>query len=153
MNQNQLPLTGDSAIVADVIRKRAPDLLTRGFEFTRTTLEGSKKTVECAVFHFENKKNGLRLNISFSAAAQGLNGGFVALITKPVNRKLDVEDYLKRRGRNVDAFFSYRDPTTDVRFFAESFVDTLIGALDSELRPVVEGKTFEETPIDWGGYR
>lgn len=154
MTQQHVSLTGDSAIVAAAINARAPELLARGFEFVSTTLEGSPKTGQFPSFNFVNRKTGLQLTISFSPAPQGLNGGFIVLITKPVNRKLDVEEYLKRRGRkDLESVFTYRDPATDIRKFAESFVDALTRALDAELRPVLEGKVFEETPIDWGGYR
>ena len=154
MNQNQPALSGDSALVSEVIKTRAPKLLARGFEFTGTTLEGSSKLGQFPVFHFLHKKSGLRLSISFSPAEQDLNGGFIVLITKPVNRRLDVEDFLKRKGRtSVEPFFTYRNGGTDVRRFAEALLDVLDSAFDTELKPVLEGKTFEETPIDWGGYR
>jgi len=29
----------------------------------------------------------------------------------------------------------------------------LDGLLDTDLKPIIDGTTFEETPIDWMGYR
>jgi hypothetical protein len=96
----------------------------------------------------------MEIDISFVAATKGLNGGFTVLIIKPVNHKLSVEAYLKSHGREIlTGFFTYHDPTTDVRSFADSFLRMLVGLLDGDLKPILDGKTFEETPIDWMGYK
>lgn len=154
MNQLQVALTGDSAVVHEVVRQHAPAFSSKGFELNGVTLEGSPKLSLFPVFHFLNKSTGMRIDISFFAAANGRNGGFTALLIKPVNHKLDVEDYLKQRGRTeIGSFFTYRDPETDIRKFTNSFLLMLESSFEKELRPILEGKTFEETPIDWMGYR
>jgi hypothetical protein len=33
------------------------------------------------------------------------------------------------------------------------FLQVLGGLLDADLKPILEGKTFEEIPIDWVGYK
>ena len=76
------------------------------------------------------------------------------MICPPDNRKLNVRDYLDRHGRSeTSASFTSDDPTRGLREFAESTVRTLLGLFDNELKPIVEGKRFEETPIDWQGYK
>ncbi len=75
------------------------------------------------------------------------------MISTPDNRKLNVHDYLVLHGRSDMARLLTDDAPTDVRAFSESSVRMLIGLLDNELKPIVEGKTFEETPIDWDGYK
>jgi hypothetical protein len=90
----------------------------------------------------------------FFAAANGLNGGFLVQIEKPVNKSLNVKDYLKLHGhQELDKLFNYRDPTTDVRSFAESFFQMLCRLFNEDLKPVLDGETFEETPTDWMGYK
>jgi hypothetical protein len=125
-----------------------------GFELTEITLEGSPRLSQFPVFHYLNKQTGMRFHISFFAAKDGLNGGFTILIIKPVNRKLNVEDYLKRRERNeLTSFFTYPDAKTDVRKFANNFLQMFCKLLDTDLKPIIDGQTFEETPIDWQGYK
>lgn len=154
MNPSEIVLTGDYAIVSEVVRQHAPSFATYGFEFTGASLEGSPKLEQFPDFHFLNKRAGMQIHVSFSAARAGRSGGFVALIENPVNRKLDVEDFLKLHGRDeLTKFFTYRDPNTDVRSFADSFFHMLSALLDTDLKPILDGKTFEETPIDWMGYR
>jgi hypothetical protein len=154
MNQVEVALTGDYAVVNEVVRQYGPRFATHRFELTGVTLEGSPKLQPFPVFHLLNKQSGMRIDISFFAATGGLNGGFTVLILKPGNRKLDVEDYLKLHGREEPTnFFRYRDPITDVRSFANSFLQMLCGLLDEDLKPILDGKIFEETPIDWMGYR
>ena len=40
-----------------------------------------------------------------------------------------------------------------MRGFADAAVRTLLGLFDTELKAVLDGETFEETPIDWQGYK
>jgi hypothetical protein len=144
------PLAPDFAEVDQVVRAHAPEFAARGFVLTNVALEGSPESLLLLVFRFSNNAGALDLRISFFAASDGLNGGFNAMIIKPVNRKLDVADYLESRGRtDLQQSFIYNDPATDLHRFATSVVQTLLGLLDNELKPVIEGKTFEETPIDW----
>jgi hypothetical protein len=154
MNQAEVALTGDFATVNEVVRQHAPGFATRGFELTGVTLEGSPRLQRFPVFHFLNSRTRMRIDVSFFADARRQKGGFTVLIIRPVNRKLDVEDYLKLHGREeLSKSFSYREPNTDVRGFAESFFRMLGGLLDEDLKPIVDGKVFEETPIDWMGYK
>ena len=71
------------------------------------------------------------------------------MIVEPPNRKLVVLDYLESRGRSdLQELFTYGDPATDLRIFAESTIADAQASSDNGLKPIVEGKTFEETPID-----
>jgi hypothetical protein len=154
MNLDVLALVGDDSVVNEVVHQHAPGFAAHGFEFKEVTLEGSQALGRFPVFHFLNEQTRMRIDLSFSAAAQGLNGGFNVLIIKPENRKLDVEDYLKAHEREaLTKFFTYRDPATNVRSFADLFLQMLVGLLDRDLKPIIDGQAFEETPIDWMGYK
>jgi len=154
MNLDVLALTGDDSVVNEVIHQHAPAFAAHGFEFKEVTLEGSQELGRFPVFHFLNEHTAMGMDISFCAAVRGLNGGFTVLIIKPVNLKLDVEDYLKEHGREaLTKFFTYRDPATNVRTFADTFLVMLAGLLERDLKPILDGRIFEETPIDWMGYK
>jgi hypothetical protein len=154
MNLDGLTLAGDDATVNEVIRRHASAFAAHGFELNEVTREGSVELGRFPVFHFLNERTAMRIDISFCAATRGLNGGFTVLIIKPVNQKLDVEDYLKTHERKtLTKFFTYRDPETDVRGFTDTFLQMLGGLLDRDLKPIIDGETFEVTPIDWMGYK
>ena len=154
MNQVEAALTDEYAIVRDALYQHLAEFAAYGFEFVGATLEGSLELERFPMFRFRNQRTGMAIAISFFAARDGLNGGFTALLIKPVNRKLDVEDYLKLHGREeLSKYFRYRDPKTDVRAFADAFFQMLCDLLGKELQPILTGKTFEETPIDWQGYK
>lgn len=154
MDQLEATLTGDDAIVEKVVREHVPVFAELGFALTGYTLGGSPTLQHFPIFHFFNKRSGLRLDISFLAARAGLNGGFNVLIVAPRNRKLDVEDYLNRHKiEEPTGAFTYRDAKTDVRGFASAFLKVLLRLFETELKPVLDGETFEETPVDWMGYR
>jgi hypothetical protein len=147
------PHAADFAAVEETVRAHAAGFAERGFELTVVRSEDSA-LLPTRVFHFANTAAGLRLDLAFFPAANGLNGGFNILIIKPVNRKLDVEDYLARRGRgDISRAFTYRTSGIDMRRFADTAVRTLLDLFDTELKAVLDGETFEETPIDWQGYK
>ncbi len=154
MSMAELALTGDFAVVHEVVCRHVPAFVAHGFEFKGVTLDGSPESDRYPAFHFSSERSAMEIDISFFSAAGGLNGGFMVFIIKPVDHMLNVKDYLKLHGREALArFFSYRDPATDIRSFAETFLQMLGGLLDRDLKPIIEGRTFEETPIDWMGYK
>lgn len=154
MNLDVLALSGDDAVVNEVVHQYSAAFAAHGFDFKEVTLEGSQKLGRFPVFHFLSDRTAMRIDISFCAAVKGLNGGFTVLIIKPVNQKLDVEDYLKAHNREMlTPYFTYRDPSTNVRNFADTFLRMFTGLLDRNLKPVLDGRAFEETPIDWMGYK
>ena len=148
-----IPFTGDYAIVADVLRRRASVLGNKGFDFVDAVLQKSS-VIEHSIFRFMNKRTRMEIRVSFAPASAGLNGGFGVFITKPVDRRLNVEDYLKKHNKaELTKHFTYRDPATNILDFAESFLDILEKLFDTDLRPILDGTFFEETPIDWGDYK
>lgn len=148
------PLAGDFAIIGEIVQQHADDFTAHGFELSEITWKGSDKLGRNPVFKFLNQRTGITIRISFFPAKNGLNGGFVVMILKSANHRLDVEDYLKTHGRDeLTKFFTYRAPNTDVRAFAQAFFQTLGGLLNRELAPILRGETWEDTPIDWMGYK
>jgi hypothetical protein len=140
------------AVVNEVIRAHASEFAARGFTLTNVTMNPSQ-LIRSIVFHFTNDRAAPRLSVSSFLGRAGLKRGFNAMISTPDNRKLNVHDFLVRHGRSDMARLLTEDAPTDVRAFSESSVRMLIDLLDNELKPIVEGKTFEETPIDWQGYK
>lgn len=147
-------LTGDSAVVEEVVRQHAAEFGAQNFELTGVKLAGSAKLQIFPIFRFLNKRTGMAMDVSFFSASQGHQGGFGVLIVNPVNRKLSVKEYLRLHGRKELAQgFNYRDSSVDVRGFADSFIRTLLDLMSNDLKPILEGRVWEETPIDWMGYK
>jgi hypothetical protein len=154
MMQADPPLTGDFEIVGEIVGQHTENFSASGFEFAEVTWEGSPNLIRYPVFKFVNQRVGLSIRILFFPAQTGRNGGFVVSISKPVNHVLNVEDYLKFRGQeDFIPFFTYRDPNTDVRAFSEAFFQMLGRLLRGQLAPILQGKAWEDTPIDWMGYK
>jgi hypothetical protein len=141
------------AVVDEVVRAHAPEFAARGFTLMNVAVEGPPRLLRTIVFLFSNVRAGLLMDVSSFLGRAGLKRGFNAIISAPGNRTLNVHDYLVLHGRSDLARLLTNDAPMDVRAFSESTVRMLIGLLDDELKPIVEGKTFEETPIDWQGYK
>jgi len=152
MNVVDQSFTRELAVVEEVFHAYASEFASRGFTLMNVT--DRTPLTQSIVFHFSNARARLLLNVSFVVGVSGRRRGFVALICNADNRKLDVRDYLKLHGRSeISEMFTSDDPTRDVRSFTESTIRTLLQVFDNELKPIVDGKTFEETPIDWQGYK
>jgi hypothetical protein len=152
MNTVEQPSAPEFTVVAEVVRAHAPEFAARGFTLMNVT-ENPSQLIRSIVFHFSNARTDLFLDISSFLGRAGLKRGFNAMISTRDNRKLNVHEYLVLHGRSDMAELLTDDAPTDVRAFSESSVRMLIGLLDNELKPIVEGTTFEETPIDWQGYK
>jgi hypothetical protein len=146
-------LTGDFAIVGNIVQRYAAELATLGLDQTGATIEGSPRTLVFSVFHFLNQRTGMALDISFFPARHGRCGGFNAFLIRPGNHKLSVKEYLNLHGLGeATKTFTYREPM-DVRIFADIFLQSLIRLLEENLRSFLDGTAWEETPIDWMGYK
>jgi hypothetical protein len=139
------------AVVEDVVRTHTSGFAARGFTLINVTEGGTPPFVRSISFHFSNPGAGLLLDVSFFV---GRRRGFTALISKPGHGRLDVGDYLDLHGQSeMSALFTSDDPGTDVRAFAEATIRRLLGLLDNELKPIIDGQTWESTPIDWQGHK
>ena len=65
MNLDVLALTGDDAVVNEVVHQHTSEFAARGFEFREVTLEGSQELGRFPIFHFLNQQTGMRIDISF----------------------------------------------------------------------------------------
>jgi hypothetical protein len=154
VTQPNPPLTGSFAVVGDSVHQHLDEFARHGFKLSSVVWRGSDKLGRYPIFKFLNQRTGMAMRISFFPAQNGLNGGFVTMILKPVNHRLDVEDYLKMHAKSeLTRFFTYRDPNADLRVFAHAFLQMLDGLMAKELMPVLEGKVWEDTPVDWQGYK
>jgi hypothetical protein len=138
------------AEVADVVKMYAPEFAARGFTLHDVTVDGPPPSI---YFHFSNPRTDLLLDVSSFLARSSPKRGFNAMISTPDNRKLNVRNYLVRHGRSDVAELLTDNAPSDVRAFSEASIRLLLDLLDGELKPIVEGETFEETPIDWAGYK
>jgi hypothetical protein len=154
MTQVDMPITGDYQTVNNIVGEHAGEFFKHGFELGEVKWEGSTALGYFLVFHFVNQRTNMDIRIAFFPAEKGLNGGFTVMILNPAKHRLTVTDYLKLHGHEEPTrAFTYRDPNTDVRVFAQEFFRTLGELLRNELAPILEGKVWEDIPIDWMGYK
>jgi hypothetical protein len=152
MNIAEQSSAPEFAVVEEVFHAHASEFASRGFIFVKVT-DGTP-LVQSRGFEFWNAHAGLSLTVSFVVGVSGQRRSFNALIHKPDHGTLNVRDYLKLHGRaEMISVFTSDVPAAELRAFTETAVRTLLTLFDNDLRPVIEGKTFEETPIDWDGYK
>jgi hypothetical protein len=143
-----------NALIESVVREHTSEFAERGFKLNKVELANYPKGRTVPIFHFVNESTRLTMRISFIEALSGRNGGFTVLLVKPGNHKLNVEDFLKRHAmQDLATAFTYHGGDSEIRSFAESFIASLIRLMDGPLRPVFSGEVWEDTPIDWMGYK
>lgn len=122
-----------------------------GYQYDGTELSKDGSTL---LIKFRNPSSGMSIRLTFFAATGGRNGGFTAFIVRRDQASLDVAQFLRNRNlRSALQHFFYRDESTDVSTFASAFVQTLDDLLENELKDVVEGRRWENVPVDWMGLK
>jgi hypothetical protein len=147
-------VTNEVSIVYEVARTYLGDISAKGYSVRSVKVECKEQIPPCLSILFLNRKIFLELDISFFPARNGGNGAFLCRISKSNGQHLRVEDYLKIHGRHdLLPYFTYLDPKTDIATFANDFFKMLLALFHSDMKSIIEGKTFEETPIDWLSYK
>lgn len=152
MQRPPICTSGANAIVYDLVFGKSKDFQSLGLKLIEikqeNVLEERRKT--CFIF---NNDSYLVFELSFTEAKDGLNGHFTACLSHSKSH-LYVEDYLKLRNRDsLSEFSKYRDPNTDIRKFAETYLQKLLEVFRTDLKPILDGEPFESTPVDWGDYK
>lgn len=127
--------------------------IDRGYRLLDTFIERDKVLADGRVFVFQNDRAGRRIALtyyppkratrSFALSVEKPDGPYFTLRNYLSKHKHDaIEDRLMPKAGEVEDF--WRD------HFA-ALADLL--ATDSNLRAIIDGKTWEDVPIDWQGYK
>jgi hypothetical protein len=154
MSLSDTKISNENAVVYNIAQRYISYFFSRGYELSDVQVKEHKVIPQRLSLQFINEKIETELYISFFPAITGHNGAFTVMISKPVNQCLALSDYLKIHHRDdLLPYFTYHDSNTDIAVFADAFFKMLMELFDTDLKPIVDGTTFETTPIDWQGYK
>lgn len=125
-----------------------------GLVYKDHTLKEDSLTGPSVWFSFVNESNAMNVSFAISPPVGKRNGRFGTYIVTPSNRTLDVESYLRKHGLLKQAILlTYTDQVADLGSYFDTVLDTLETLFSSKLKPILEGKEWENIPFDWGPYK
>ncbi len=105
-------------------------------------------------FHFFNERSKLDLKFDFTVTTGPRKGIFTVQIIKSRKDSLIVQNYLRIHGYAAEAsLFVCTEGVLDFTKYAENFFSMLERVFENQLKPILSGKEWETTPIDWYGYK
>ena len=145
--------TGLEQVVADVVVERSPQFECHGYILKAAEVVVSPLQGRIPGFLFENNEAKRILRIDFLPARSDLNGVFTATLYRESGQgSMSILSFFRKRGHEGAGRFVYREPA-DLRKVTSEFLSLLLREFDLSLRDYVVGRAFEETPVDWQGYK
>ncbi|HZU30921.1 MAG TPA: hypothetical protein VFB79_07385 [Candidatus Angelobacter sp.] len=141
-------------LVVNLIKTNINIFEKRGFTYDRHAIHVTKTGMNVLQFYFHNVSTGMKLRLHYTYPPPGMNAGFFLYIENPAGKDLDVEDYLRLHGFVKERLlFTYTDNVPDFQKYCETFLSTLDHLFSTELKPILDGKKWEDIPFDWGDYK
>ncbi len=126
----------------------------RGFILVDQTFDKNSQVGPELLFRFFNKLTKLNLNVALTVSTRSNKGIFVVQIVNSRKEDLIAENYLRIHGYTAEAsLFVCTEDVPDFRNYVEGFLSMLDRVFDNQLKPILSGKEWETTPIDWYGYK
>lgn len=127
---------------------------TFGLEYLGAQTEQSNLAGDSAVFLFRHVKSGVLLRLSVFPSIAAKKRSAVVILTNRRGQTLNVNDYLTvHKQEETRSEFVADRASADIGTFVEHVVNALLNLLAADLRTVLEGRHWEDIPIDWAGYR
>jgi hypothetical protein len=145
----------ENSTVWDAAQKYIPKFAAFGYDLHDAFVDSRSEILPpLLILEFLSRKLGMEIGVSFFPAKKGRGGRFGVRLINSENLRLDVEDFLRNHRRDdLLPYFEYRDPETDIAEFSKDFFEVLMRLFCTDMRRIISGNSFEETPIDWQGYK
>jgi len=103
---------------------------------------------------FSSKQVGRIIDVSYTTAQKGRQSSIVALIETDDGKRFSLNDWLSVHGKSDMIPFSANEtPNLSEEAFIKQFCEAFEQIASHELKDILTGKTWEDVPMDWQGYR
>jgi hypothetical protein len=107
-------------------------------------------------FAFTNESTGMRIDLLYTPPLQTRKRSFVVMVSKGRNKSFTLGDYLTARHRD-SVKYQLRDAANsgDLATSWRNYFDELSKLLsqDPDLADIVDGRRWDDIPIDWMGLK
>lgn len=146
--------TAELRVSETLLQTHTSDLADRGLVYEDSKTDHSALAGDSVVASFVHRTNAIRLTITVFPGLSIDDRGFLVIIRRANGDALNLIDFLRLRGKGnlIDGFVNGH-PQPDIGAFVEGCLQTLLELLDTDLKPILEGRDWESTPVDWKGYK
>ncbi len=125
-----------------------------GFGAPQIKTESSKLTGSSLIMKYESKKNGRKIEVSYLRQQRDLPSTIVVFIISEEGKMFSLEDWLNAKGKEQAVRFILRnDSNISEDVFLTEFTSSLENLCLSDLRDIIDGRSWESIPFDWKGYK
>jgi hypothetical protein len=141
-------------LARELIKDYESVLSRRGYQYEKSEVRTSRITADSVDFFFRNDVTGGRIDISYTPASGNYPQFLNALITNSRGQHFTLGSWLQAHKRQ-DTIKRLIDVarTGDVRGYWDHFFALLDHLFDTDLKDIIEGRRWEEVPIDWQGLK
>jgi hypothetical protein len=129
-------------------------LQTLGFGVPRFHVESSSLEGDILLMSLSNDKAGRVVDISYTAEQGGRPGAIAVLIKKDDGQRFSLETWAKTQGMSGQICFStLNNPQLNGQALVERFCEDFRDLAQFGVAEILSGRSWQEVPMDWKGYR
>jgi hypothetical protein len=153
---NTIAYDSERASAEASLRKHSGIFTSRGFVYRGLEVQHSKLLPDYNLFTFVNPATGRTIEISHVPSFDSRGRTFVFTIGDGSGKSFALATYLRAHGRD-DLVRTLENASNIPDFDAalEEVIRTLQHIVDGDphLAEIIDGKTWEDVPFDWMGYK
>jgi hypothetical protein len=140
--------------ITDLVLKRLQLFACHGYGFAHSEILKSKAELKYLSFEFHNESTQMRIVLSYVQPKDGTQRLFSIFITNSRKEEFHPTSWLKQQGRIEDVKHLMRSSeSVSVIQFAENALRFIHDLFKNELKDIVEGRSWDDAPIDWVGFK
>jgi len=137
------------------LMKRHSNVFTRrAYDLTETKTVPGQATADHVVMTFVNPKNGRSVRLAYYPPYQDMRRSFIVSFRLDGKRVFFLPDYLKEHDReDLTAWLNAEADNTDIAVYWNDFFKKLDTLFNTLLKDIIDGRSWEDVPFDWGDYK
>jgi hypothetical protein len=126
----------------------------RAYDLTETKTVPGQATADHVVMTFVNPKNGRSIRIAYYPPYRDMRRSFIVSFRLDGKRVFYLSDYLKAHDReDLEAWLDAEADNPDIAAYWDDFFKKLDTLFNTLLKDIVEGRSWEDVPFDFGDYK
>jgi hypothetical protein len=140
--------------VPPLIERRSKVLVGRGYDLEGVLTVPGQGTADHVVMTFVNPKNGRGVEIAYFPPYKSRRRTFVVSFDTGGKRRFYLRDYLKAHDRqDLVAWLNAEADNPDIGVYWDDFFKKLDTLFSTLLEDIVEGRSWEDVPFEFGDYK
>jgi hypothetical protein len=140
--------------VPALIARHQKILTRRAYDLKEIRTVPGQATADHVVMTFFNPKNGRGVEIAYYPPYKDMRRTFVVSFDNDGQRRFYLRDYLKAHDReDLEVWLNAEADNPDIGVYWDDFFKKLDTLFNTLLKDIVEGRSWEDVPFDFGDYK